>query len=117
MEQKGKIQRARREDQEGGANGLLADSSYLWAFLPEAASFPVQLIKTSTMITFELKDHEFIELNKLLKILRLAGSGGEANSHIEQGEVLVNEAIETQKRKKLRPGDTVIFQDKSILIR
>jgi Uncharacterized conserved protein len=66
---------------------------------------------------FDLEGHEFIELNKLLKLLKLVGSGGEANSRIENGEVKVNGAVETRKRNKLKPGDLVIFQDNSILIR
>ena len=68
------------------------------------------------MRTFELQGHEFIELNKLLKILRLVGTGGEANVRIEQGEVKVNNETETQKRKKLRPGDKVQFENQEITI-
>ncbi len=69
------------------------------------------------MRTFELQGHEFIELNKLLKMLRLVGTGGEANVRIEQGEVQVNGQIETQKRKKLRPGDKVLFGAEEISIK
>lgn len=68
------------------------------------------------MQTFTLQDHEFIELNKLLKILNLVGTGGEANSLIEQGEVEVNGVVERQKRKKLRPGDEVKFRGEKIKI-
>lgn len=66
---------------------------------------------------FELNGHEFIELNKLMKLLKLVGSGGEANSRIENGEVFVNGAIEKRKRNKLRHGDMVIFQENSIMVR
>jgi ribosome-associated protein len=59
---------------------------------------------------FELNDYEYIELNKLLKILSLVSTGGEANTVIVEGEVLVNGQIETQKRKKLRQGDKVEVQ-------
>lgn len=68
------------------------------------------------MKEFKLQGHEFIELNKLLKLLHLVGTGGEANSRIEQGEVLVNKALETQKRKKLRVGDRVQFGKQIITI-
>ena len=61
------------------------------------------------METFELEGKEFIELNKLMKILRWVGTGGEANVHIIQEEVKVNGVIEIQKRKKLRTGDVVVF--------
>lgn len=69
------------------------------------------------MIEFELKGHDFIALNDLLKVLHLVGTGGEANIRITSGEVRVNEIVEMQKRKKLRAGDVVVFQGKSISIR
>ena len=65
---------------------------------------------------FDLNGHEYIELNKLLKLLRIVNSGGEANIIIENKEVIVNQSIETQKRKKLRSGDIVKFQDLHIKI-
>ena len=69
------------------------------------------------MIEFELKGHDFIALNDLLKVIHLVGTGGEANIRITSGEVRVNEVVETQKRKKLRAGDVVIFQGKRIMVR
>lgn len=63
---------------------------------------------------FELLDHEYIQLNQLLKLLGLVESGGEANQRIVDGEVKVNNAIEYQKRKKLRQGDTILFDRKLI---
>jgi ribosome-associated protein len=69
------------------------------------------------MKEFDLEGHEFIELNKLLKLMKLVGSGGEANSRIENREIMVNGVIETRKRNKLRPGDTVVFQTNSVIIR
>jgi ribosome-associated protein len=69
------------------------------------------------MKEFELNGHEFIELNKLMKFLRFAGSGGEANQIIDDGEVIVNDVVETRRRKKLRTGDTILFQGNSILIK
>lgn len=56
---------------------------------------------------FKLEGSEYIELNKLLKILNLAESGGEANFRITEGEIIVNKQVELQKRKKLRAGDIV----------
>jgi ribosome-associated protein len=69
------------------------------------------------MKEFDLEGHEFIELNKLLKLIKMVGSGGEANARIENGEVMVNGAIETRKRNKLRLGDVVEFQKNSVLVR
>lgn len=68
------------------------------------------------MKKFDLKEYEFIPLNDLLKVLHLVGTGGEANIRITNGEVLVNGAVETQKRKKLRAGDVVEFGGKKIAI-
>lgn len=66
---------------------------------------------------FELHEHDHITLNNLLKVLHLVGTGGEANIRISSGEVRVNGAVETQKRKKLRAGDVVDFQKAKIVIR
>ncbi len=68
------------------------------------------------MTEFQLNDNEYIELNKLLKILKWVNSGGDANTLIVEQLVTVNNAIETQKRKKIRKGDTVKFNGKTILI-
>lgn len=66
---------------------------------------------------FDLDGHEFITLNNLLKVTRMVGTGGEANIRIDNGEVRVNGLTETQKRKKLRPGDVVQFEKATITIR
>ena len=69
------------------------------------------------MNTFELKEgSEFIELMKLLKVEQIAQTGGHAKILIEEEEVKVNGEIETRKRKKLRSGDIVQFQDIQIKI-
>lgn len=69
------------------------------------------------MKTFILKEGEsFIELYKILKILRLVGSGGEAKIRISEGEVLLNGTTEYRKRCKLKVGDVVIFENEEIKI-
>ena len=68
------------------------------------------------MEVFELEDYDFIELNKLLKIMGLAMTGGEAKQLIDQGLVLVNGAVEKQRRKKLRKGDVVKLEDQEIKV-
>ena len=65
---------------------------------------------------FKLKGNDHITLNNLLKVLHLVGTGGEANIRISNGEVRVNGAVETQKRKKLRAGDKVEFEKTTIAI-
>lgn len=69
------------------------------------------------MMEFTLEGHDHIPLNNLLKVLNLVETGGEANVRITDREVKVNGQIETQKRKKLRPGDVVEFQKQKITIR
>lgn len=75
------------------------------------------LLSFQGMTTFNLSGKEFIELNKLLKIHSLVGSGGEAKVRIrEEGEAKVNGEVETQVRKKLRAGDRVEFGGEVILV-
>ncbi|MEZ7839369.1 MAG: RNA-binding S4 domain-containing protein [Flavobacteriales bacterium] len=61
-------------------------------------------------------DKEFIELNKLLKILALVESGGQANAIISEGHVRYNGEVDTRKRLKLRKGDLVEFDETRIRI-
>jgi ribosome-associated protein len=67
--------------------------------------------------TFKLTDgKEYIALDKLLKLMRVVGSGGEAHAVIHEGMVLVNGVAETQKRKKMRVGDKAEFDGQVISI-
>ena len=66
---------------------------------------------------YELDGHEFIELNILLKTLGVAHSSSEADARITKGKVTVNDAIETQKRYKVRSGFTVVCNDKTIVVK
>mgnify|MGYP003311951656 FL=1 len=64
------------------------------------------------MTTFELKPstdgtEPFIELNKLIKLLRISESGAQANQFVEDGIVKLNGQVEGRKRAKLRHGDVV----------
>ena len=59
---------------------------------------------------------EFIELNKLLKFESVISSGAEAGVVISEGMVKVNNEVETRKRKKLRSGDIVVFENVQINI-
>ena len=52
---------------------------------------------------------EFIKLDSLLKYAALVGTGGEAKYVIAEGLVRVNGEVCTMRGKKLRPGDTVSF--------
>ena len=66
---------------------------------------------------YELDGHEFIELNILLKTLGVVHSSSEADARITKGKVTVNDAIETQKRYKVRSGFTVVCNDKTIVVK
>lgn len=65
---------------------------------------------------FELEEYEYIELNKLLKILNLVESGGQANMMISEGEVQLNGELEIRKRKKLFRGDSIEFMGQQVEI-
>lgn len=67
-------------------------------------------------IDFELNGQEYIELNKLLKLMQLTETGGEANEAIVDGQVKVNGAVELQKRKKIRGGDKVQFRKVTVAV-
>lgn len=66
-------------------------------------------------IEFELNS-EYIELMKLLKLLQIAESGGQAKLMIENGEVTLNGQADKRKRAKLRKGDIVQLFDLEIII-
>lgn len=54
---------------------------------------------------------EYIKLDSLLKFAAAVGTGGEAKYVISEGMVAVNGETCTMRGKKLRPGDTVRFQE------
>ncbi|MBN2349702.1 MAG: RNA-binding S4 domain-containing protein [Bacteroidales bacterium] len=57
-------------------------------------------------LTFSLET-DFIELIKLLKLVRIASSGAEAKMFVGEGMVCRNKEIETRKRAKLIKGDII----------
>jgi len=59
---------------------------------------------------------EYIELCKLLKAANLVMSGGEGKEVVAQGLVTVDGQLETRKRCKIRPGQTVEFTDNTIAV-
>jgi ribosome-associated protein len=66
--------------------------------------------------TFELTE-DYIELIKLLKLLGIAESGGEARQLVEDGAVRLNNTVENRKRAKLRSGDVITIANIEILIK
>ncbi|MGL5255564.1 MAG: S4 domain-containing protein YaaA [Proteocatella sp.] len=61
-------------------------------------------------------DTEFIKLDQFLKMVNIAGSGGQAKIMILSEDVKVNGQIETQRGKKLRSGDTIEVDNKKFQI-
>ena len=59
---------------------------------------------------------EFIKLESFLKLANAAETGGMAKNMIQDGEVLVNGEICTQRGKKLRPGDRVVLSDQGYYV-
>jgi ribosome-associated protein len=58
-----------------------------------------------------------IELCQFIKFGGLSGSGGEAKQLIAEGSVLLNGALEKQKRKKLAAGDQVTVGGQTIVVK
>jgi ribosome-associated protein len=58
-----------------------------------------------------------IELCQFLKFGGLTDSGGEAKRAIRDGEVLLNDVVETRKGKKLTAGDRVTFAGQTIVVK
>lgn len=67
-------------------------------------------------MTYELNGQEYIELIKLLKIMRVSESGGQAKMMVDDGIVFLNGQKESRKRAKLRIGDLIEVLDFKIKI-
>ena len=52
---------------------------------------------------------EYIKLQDLLKLAAVTETGGEAKLLIQEGQVLVNGEVCTQRGRKIRPNDTVDY--------
>lgn len=57
---------------------------------------------------------EYIQLDQLLKATGLCASGGAAHAAVAEGRVRVDAAVDTRKRAKLRPGQTVSFAGEEV---
>ena len=68
------------------------------------------------MKTYELNGQDYIELIKLLKIMRVSESGGQAKLMVEDGIVYLNGQQESRKRAKLRICDFIEVMDFKIRI-
>jgi len=62
-----------------------------------------------------MQEPSTIRLDQFLKLMGLVGSGGEAKHLIQDGQVLLNDQVETRRSKKLSPGDKVTLGGQSIV--
>lgn len=65
--------------------------------------------------TFKL-EQDYIELIKLLKLIGWVESGGMAKAVVEDGMVMVDGEVELRKRRKIRVGSQVVFEDNEVEI-
>src|SRR5262245_40801124 len=63
-----------------------------------------ELVSASSERTLPLHS-EYITLSQAVKVIGLAGSGGQAKHLIRSGAVRLNGVVETQPGRKLRAGD------------
>ncbi len=59
---------------------------------------------------------EYIKLDALMKFAALVSSGGEAKTAIAEGLVSVNGEVCTMRGKKLRAGDRVEYDGRTVAI-
>ena len=67
------------------------------------------------MENIKIKD-EYIKLGQLLKLAGLVGSGVDAKYVINEGQVKVNDEVDTRRGKKIYPGDIVSFNGETIKV-
>ena len=57
-----------------------------------------------------------IRLDHFMKLSGMVSTGGQAKIVIQSGEVLLNGVRETRRRKKLRAGDKVTFNNRTFVV-
>ena len=57
---------------------------------------------------------EYIQLIQLLKVLNWVENGGQAQTVVTAGLVTCNGKVDFRKRLKVRPGDVVAFDGRSV---
>ncbi|MEO6518348.1 MAG: RNA-binding S4 domain-containing protein [Pseudoxanthomonas sp.] len=71
---------------------------------------------SSQQLEFEL-EHDFVELNQLLKLSGLCDSGGAGKALVASGAVAVDGHIELRKTCKIRAGSVVQLDGVQIQVR
>ena len=69
------------------------------------------------MKEFELSGSPFVELCDLMKITDLATSGAAAKHLISEGKVKVDGNVELRKRCKIKSGQIIEFEGKTVIVK
>lgn len=59
----------------------------------------------------------FIKLEQILKFSGITETGGQAKEIIQEGLVKVNGQVVTERGRKIRPGDQVVFEDAGLHVK
>lgn len=89
--------------------GLLTRDARRNAVSPEGTQVVEEI-----MTEFKLEGTEYIELNDLLKVTGLFASGGMAKTAIAEGRIVVNGQVELRRRCKIRTGQVVGYDGRTI---
>jgi ribosome-associated protein len=73
-------------------------------------------VAVNSMKEFKLEGKEYIELNDLLKVTGLFDSGGMAKTAISEGLVTVDGHPELRRRCKIRTGQVVGYEGRTIVV-
>jgi ribosome-associated protein len=69
------------------------------------------------LLDFQLHGDSFVELDALLKLTGLCDTGGRAKLSIADGRVKIDGVVELRRRCKVRAGQTVVFEGRTIAVR
>jgi len=57
-----------------------------------------------------------IKLDQFLKMVGIAQTGGQAKLIVQEGQVMVNDAVETRRGRKLVSGDQVKVAEETFVV-
>lgn len=67
------------------------------------------------MNSIKIKD-DFIKLGQAMKLANMVSSGVDAKFVITDGLVKVNGEVDVRRGRKLYPGDTFTYNDKTVVV-